>query len=129
MRDGNIVPGAVPVCRQCQAWLPAQSVRNAVTGSTRVAQQMSSTKPTAPRNSVDVCRRSPPITTSCKGKTATPRPALVFGYSRASPSARAVREAEIIEELSEHLDLRYEELRNGGAGEEQSRAHRRSGRP
>src|SRR5688572_10006286 len=31
------------------------------------------------------------------------------------------REAEIIEELSQHLEERYQELRSGGAGEEEAR--------
>ena len=33
------------------------------------------------------------------------------------------REAEIIEELSQHLDQRYEELRVGGATDKIGRAH------
>jgi hypothetical protein len=38
---------------------------------------------------------------------------------RLSPS----RESEIIEELSQHLDLRYEELRDGGAPDVEARSH------
>ena len=33
----------------------------------------------------------------------------------------ATREAEIVEELSQHLDLRYEELRGEGLSEDQAR--------
>ena len=57
------------------------------------AQQISSTKPTTPRNSIEVSLRSLPIMVSCIGSSATPRPALVCGNSRARPSATAARSA------------------------------------
>ena len=55
-----------------------------------LAQQMSSTKPTTPRNSIDVRRRSLPIIASCIGSSVTPRPLLVCRDTRApAPSATA----------------------------------------
>ena len=56
-----------------------------------LAQQMSSTKPTTPRNSIDVTLRSLPIIVSCIGSSRTLRPALVCGNSRERPSATACR--------------------------------------
>ncbi len=49
-----------------------------------LAQQMSSTNPTTPRNSIDVRRSSRPITASCNGSSVTPRPLFVAGNSWAS---------------------------------------------
>ena len=50
-----------------------------------LAQQMRSTKPTTPRNSIDVSRRSLPIIESCSGSSRTPRPLLVCGNSLREP--------------------------------------------
>ena len=55
------------------------------------AQQINRTKPTTPRNSIDVTLRSLPMAVSCMGSSRTPRPALLSGNSRASPSATADR--------------------------------------
>ena len=58
-----------------------------------LAQQMRSTNPTTPRNSIDVSRRSLPMIESCIRSSVTPRPLLVCGNSRARPSATAPRSA------------------------------------
>ena len=58
-----------------------------------LAQQISRTKPTTPRNSIEVNRRSRPMTASCIGSRVTPRPLFVFGNSRASRAATAARSA------------------------------------
>ena len=44
-----------------------------------LAQQIRSTKPTTPRNSIDVSRSSLPISASCIGSSTTPRPLFVVG--------------------------------------------------
>ena len=58
-----------------------------------LAQQISSTNPTTPRNSIDVSLRSLPIIESCIGSSRTPRPLLVCGNSRRGRSATADRSA------------------------------------
>ena len=42
-----------------------------------LAQQISRTKPTTPRNRIDVVRKSLPINASCSGSSLTPRPLFV----------------------------------------------------
>ena len=57
-------------------------VRTVARASSRLAtlaQQMRSTNPTTPRNSIDVSRRSLPMSESCIRSSATPRPLLVCG--------------------------------------------------
>ena len=54
-----------------------------------LAQQMSSTKPTTPRNSIEVTRRSLPMIAWRTGTTSTPRPRF-SGTVRASSAATAV---------------------------------------
>ncbi len=71
-------------------------VRTVARASSRLAtfaQQMRSTKPTTPRNSIDVSRRSLPIIESCSPSSVTPRPLLVSGNSDASASATVPRSA------------------------------------
>ena len=57
----------------------ARALARASSRFATLAQQISSTKPTTPRNSIDVSLRSLPIIVSCIGSSATPRPALVSG--------------------------------------------------
>jgi hypothetical protein len=57
------------------------------------AKQISSTKPTTPRNSSDVRCSSEPSTVSRSGSMATLRPSFVVGYSRARSAAIRVSSA------------------------------------
>ena len=94
---------SVSSCRMMRR-LPAPSADRTASSRTRtvarassrlatLAQQMRSTNPTTPRNSIDVSRRSLPTIESCIFSSATPRPLLVWANSRASPSAAAARSA------------------------------------
>ena len=69
------------------------ALARAISRLATLAQQISSTNPTTPRNSIDVTLRSLPIIESCIGSSRTPRPPLVCGNSRARPSATADRSA------------------------------------
>ena len=67
----------------------ARTLARAMSRLATFAQQMSSTKPTTPRKSSEVSRRSRPMSASCSGSTEAPRPLFVAGNSRARPSATA----------------------------------------
>ena len=74
--------------------IASSRVRTVARASSKLAtfaQHISSTNPTTPRNSIDVKRRSLPITASCIGSIVTLRPWLVVGNSRASAEATAPR--------------------------------------
>ena len=58
------------------------ALARAISRFATLAQQISSTNPTTPRNSIDVTLRSLPIIVSCIGSSRTPRPLLVCGNSR-----------------------------------------------
>ena len=78
------------------ARMASSRVRTVARASSRLAtlaQQMRSTKPTTARKSIDVSRSSRPTSASCSGSSATPRPVLVSGNSRASPPATAAKSA------------------------------------
>ena len=77
------------------AALVASSRRRTVARARRrlamFAQQIRSTRPTTPRNRIDVSRSSRPTTAPCSGSIVTPRPVFDAGSSRASAAAIALR--------------------------------------
>ena len=80
------------VRRRAPSGPPARASARVARASSRLAtlaQQIRSTNPTTPRNSIEVSRRSLPTIESCSGSSVTPRPLLVCGNSRARPSATA----------------------------------------
>ena len=77
---------------------PARACRTVARVSSRLAmlaQQMRSTRPTTPRNSIEVRRSSRPITASCSGSIVTLRPAFVAGTPCQCRGDRAMSSAAV----------------------------------